>query len=213
MAILQSNGINIFLIDENPYLRAVSFQFIPGCFSGLCWVEATHELASVKSGKDQGEQTIRRYRKDLADSMFIYVGSIEIQVLENKRGTGFSPEELVYFDQTFFVVDSIAARIYSIDLQDKTKQQSSGYYGEGVWRFTSPTGILVDDMGFLLLSHSTLGNLMLFRPSGAFIKEMDLPDHGWNRNPRGMIRLEKCILVAFEGSDGQGGFIRYEVGS
>jgi len=67
--------------------------------------------------------------------------------------------------------------------------------------------------GFLLVSDSTLGKLMLFRPSGAFIKEMDLPDHGWNRNPRGMIRLEKCILVAFEGSDGQGGFIRYEVGS
>ena len=72
--------------------------------------------------------------------MFIYVSSIEIQVLDNKRGTGFSPEELVYFDQSFFVVDSIAARIYSIDLQDKTKQQSRGYYGEGVGRFISPTG-------------------------------------------------------------------------
>ncbi|XP_023326264.1 uncharacterized protein LOC111699762 [Eurytemora carolleeae] len=81
LVILQSNGIIIFLIDEKAYSRAISFQFIPGCFSGLCWVEATHELASVKSGNEQCEQTIRRYRKDLANS-FIYVGSIEIH---NKR--------------------------------------------------------------------------------------------------------------------------------
>jgi len=32
LVILQSNGIIIFLIDEKAYSRAISFQFIPGCF-------------------------------------------------------------------------------------------------------------------------------------------------------------------------------------
>ena len=37
-------------------------------------------------------------------------------------------------------------------------------------RFKAPTGLLVDDLGFLLVSDSVLGKLMLFNPQGAFIK-------------------------------------------
>ena len=67
-------------------------------------------------------------------------------------------------------------------------QTSHGFYGSGVGQFMKPLGLLLDDLGNLLVADNKTSKIMVFNSEGRFVKDIQYSSD--LRRPMGFLRLE-----------------------
>merc|ERR1719470_124221 len=81
------------------------------------------------------------------------------------------------------------------------KQLVQGYLGENPGQVRQPTGVVVDDMGNLLVGDSGNNRMGVYTSHGKFVKVVELMD--WRpSSPHGLVRVDNSVYVVLRGDRG-----------
>ena len=88
--------------------------------------------------------------------------------------------------------DALRCQILRLNLETKA-WSGVGFYGNEKGKLKHPAGLLVDDVGNILVADNGRGSLCIFRESGVFFEELRLKEI---RRPSDIIRQGRTLLVA-----------------
>jgi len=203
VVLIQAHGLYIYTLQNRRYREQ---KVIRGRFRGLAEGE---EGEIITINISEGSHYIRIYSLEPTGN-YEEGDSILLTLTENlKSGIKAEPRNVAYRDGKVYVTDMKIARIYVIDLKSGG-QHSYGYYGSGAGHFKQPLGIILDDVGNILVADNQTSKLLLFDPRGQYIKDIDAGTE-LNR-PMGFIRQGNCVLLSYMGENGElQGIVRYMV--
>jgi hypothetical protein len=108
------------------------------------------------------------------------------------------PSFLLWRDQTLVIADPGLHKIYQINLLNVKEQKVIGYYGCGPGQISQPSGMLMDDLGNLLVCDRANSRLTVFGRDLKHVKEISLP--AGLHTPISLLRWDNYVLVVCQGN-------------
>merc|ERR1719233_2784107 len=120
------------------------------------------------------------------------------------------PSHLVFYQGKIMMSDKGLHKIFTVDLIGR-QQSAWGYFGEGLGQFKSPSGMVVDKSGNLMLVDQGNNRILLYQISGNFVRVISQAREGF-KQPCGISIQAGNVMLAFLGNkDGLGGLIKYKM--
>jgi len=189
IALMERNKFHVFDQHVRP-IHAVS-----GTFHGL--TEGPNLQILTLSKNKEGQNVIKRFAK--TKYRYKYAGMILIRAVkdfDNWQKLS-SLSYLCYNQGKVFMTDKGLHKIFIVDLTTG-KQTVKGYLGDEPGQFKKPTGIVVDDVGNLLVGDSGNNRLGVYTDEGKFVKVVE--SEAWHSlSPRGLVRVDDLVYVALKG--------------
>jgi len=200
IALMERNKFHVF----DQHLRPI--HAVSGTFHGL--TEGPNlQILTLSKNKD-GQNVIKRFVK--TKYRYKYAGMILIRAVrefDNWQKLS-SLAYLCYNQGKVFMTDMGLHKILIVDLTTG-KQTVKGYLGDEPGQFKKPTGIIVDDVGNLLVGDSGNNRLGVYTDKVKFVKVVG--SEAWHSlSPRGLVRVDDLIYVALKGEK-EGAIARYKL--
>jgi len=200
IALMERNKFHVFDQHVRP-IHAVS-----GSFQGL--TEGPNYQILTLSKNKEGQNVIKRFVR--TKYRYKYGGMILIRgVREFDNWQKLSSLAYLCYNQgKVFMTDKGLHKIFIVDITTG-KQTVAGYLGDGPGQFKRPTGIVVDDVGNLLVGDSGNNRLGVYTDEGKFVKVVG--SKAWHSlSPRGLVRVGDLVYVALKGEK-EGAIAKYKL--
>ena len=121
-----------------------------------------------------------------------------------------SPSDLAYCNDKILITDQGLHKIYIINLTTGT-QSIVGYYGSGPGHFSSPTSLIADESGNMLVADRDNRRLLCFNPLGQFVKQLECEERLPSSIKSVRIFKDHLYLVHRKYQDDNGGVVKYKL--
>jgi hypothetical protein len=118
----------------------------------------------------------------------------------------------MYSNKKIYITDEGLHKMYIVDLI-VGKQMVIGYLGSKSGQFKKPTGLMVDDLGNVLVGDSDNNRLLVYTMEGKFLKIVTQQEDWRYSSPHALVRKGNSVLAVFrgEGMGDKGAIVKYKV--
>ena len=119
---------------------------------------------------------------------------------------------LMYSNERIYITDEGLHKLYIVNLIGG-KQMVTGYLGTKSGQFKRPTGLMVDDLGNVLVGDSDNNRLLVYTSEGKFLKVVTQQEDWRYSSPCDLVRQGNSVLAVFrgEGMWDKGAIVKYKV--
>ena len=204
LALIECDRLHIF--DSH----GVSVQSFGGEYHGLS--EGQNGEIFTLSKNIAGQPCVKKLVK--TSSNYTYGGHIPLSAIQEFDNWEILSQVrfLMYSNKKIYITDEGLHKMYIVDLI-VGKQMVIGYLGSKSGQFKKPTGLMVDDLGNVLVGDSDNNRLLVYTMEGKFLKIVTQQEDWRYSSPHALVRKGNSVLAVFrgEGMGDKGAIVKYKV--
>jgi len=204
LALIERDRLHIF--DSH----GLSVQSFGGEFHGLS--EGPNGEIFTLGRNSLGQHSVKILVK--TSSNYKSGGQIPLSVIQEFENweTLSKARFLMYSNERIYITDEGLHKLYIVNLIGG-KQMVTGYLGTKSGQFKRPTGLMVDDLGNVLVGDGDNNRLLVYTSEGKFLKVVTQQEDWRYSSPCDLVRQGNSVLAVFrgEGMWDKGAIVKYKV--